>query len=158
MIEGTTTAGAMGSARSSPDPGLGGLGGDAFLTLLVAQLKYQNPMEPADGAQLLEQTAQFTQVETLTELAEAQRRLTATSLLGTASGLIGRDVVALGEDGEEVSGPVTSVRFRETGPEVLVGDRWIDVGSLLQVNDSPGSTDRPSQTQGTGDDQGATTP
>lgn len=36
---------------------------DMFLRLLVAQLKYQNPLQPIDGLQFVTQLAQFTQLE-----------------------------------------------------------------------------------------------
>ncbi len=36
---------------------------DMFLKLLVAQIKHQDPLNPADGVQFLTQLAQFTQVE-----------------------------------------------------------------------------------------------
>lgn len=36
---------------------------EVFLQLLVAQLKYQNPENPSDGAQFVAQLAQFTQLE-----------------------------------------------------------------------------------------------
>jgi flagellar basal-body rod modification protein FlgD len=39
------------------------MGKDAFLQLLVAQIKNQNPLNPADGAQFLSQLAQFSQLE-----------------------------------------------------------------------------------------------
>ena len=39
------------------------MGKDAFLQLLVAQIKNQNPMNPADGVQFLSQLAQFSQLE-----------------------------------------------------------------------------------------------
>jgi flagellar basal-body rod modification protein FlgD len=34
-----------------------------FLELLVAQIKHQNPLEPADGTQFLSQLSQFTEME-----------------------------------------------------------------------------------------------
>jgi flagellar basal-body rod modification protein FlgD len=34
-----------------------------FLQLLVAQLKHQDPLSPADGTQFLTQLAQFTELE-----------------------------------------------------------------------------------------------
>jgi flagellar basal-body rod modification protein FlgD len=36
---------------------------EAFLTLLVAQIKNQNPLNPADGVEFLTQLAQFSQLE-----------------------------------------------------------------------------------------------
>ena len=44
---------------------------DTFLKLLVAQLKYQDPLSPADPQQFLAQSAQFTTVEKLEEIAAA---------------------------------------------------------------------------------------
>ena len=38
---------------------------DAFLKLLVAQIKYLDPLNPADGVQFLSQLAQFSQLEQL---------------------------------------------------------------------------------------------
>ncbi len=36
---------------------------EAFMTLLVAQIKNQDPMSPADGAQFITQLAQFSELE-----------------------------------------------------------------------------------------------
>jgi flagellar basal-body rod modification protein FlgD len=38
---------------------------DAFLQLLVAQIKNQDPLNPTDGVQFLSQLAQFSQLEQL---------------------------------------------------------------------------------------------
>ncbi|MBI4873289.1 MAG: hypothetical protein HY822_01505 [Acidobacteria bacterium] len=38
---------------------------DAFLQLLVAQIKNQDPLKPADGTQFLTQLAQFSELEQL---------------------------------------------------------------------------------------------
>jgi flagellar basal-body rod modification protein FlgD len=38
-------------------------GKDAFLQLLVAQIKNQNPLDPANGVEFLTQLAQFSQLE-----------------------------------------------------------------------------------------------
>jgi len=41
---------------------------DIFFKLLVAQLQYQNPLQPADGMQFVTQLAQFTQLEQSTQM------------------------------------------------------------------------------------------
>jgi hypothetical protein len=42
-----------------------GVGQDAFLKLLVEQLKHQDPLAPQDGAQFVAQLAQFNSLEQL---------------------------------------------------------------------------------------------
>lgn len=44
------------------------LGKDAFLRLMIEQMKNQDPSTPTDNSQMITQTAQFTQVEQLQEL------------------------------------------------------------------------------------------
>ena len=54
---------------------------EAFLQLLVSQIKNQNPLEPTDGVQFLTQLAQFTQVEQMlgmrSDLSQIREALTA---------------------------------------------------------------------------------
>jgi flagellar basal-body rod modification protein FlgD len=44
------------------------LGRDAFLQLLVTQLKHQDPMKPKDDGEFLAQLAQFSTLEKLTSI------------------------------------------------------------------------------------------
>lgn len=60
--------GAGRSATSADTPQLKTAGNSAatkenFLQLLVAQIKNQNPLNPADGTQFLSQLSQFTEME-----------------------------------------------------------------------------------------------
>ena len=85
------------SSTSPTDPtattsGSNQLNENTFLTLLVAQLKYQDPMNPADSTQFLTQTAQFTEVETLQKMAKDQATAQAASQVLAASTMIGRPV------------------------------------------------------------------
>ena len=43
---------------------------DAFLQLLVAQMKYQDPLEPTSNTEYISQYAQFTQVEQMQNMAK----------------------------------------------------------------------------------------
>lgn len=43
---------------------------EVFLQLLVAQIKNQNPLNPADGVEFMSQLAQFSQLEQLLSLRE----------------------------------------------------------------------------------------
>lgn len=52
------------------------LGEDAFMQLLVTQLKNQDPTQPQDGSAFVAQLAQFTQLEKLTSMNETLTKLT----------------------------------------------------------------------------------
>jgi flagellar basal-body rod modification protein FlgD len=93
-----TAAGAAAAAQ----PG-GALGKDQFLKLLVAQLKYQDPMSPMQGDQMATQLAQFSSVEQLQEINAnlSTQQTSAGTLLGAvqssaAINTIGHTVVAIG--------------------------------------------------------------
>ena len=131
MIEAASTAPAQATSSANS---LGGLGGDAFLKLLVAQLKYQNPMEPSDGSQLLQQTAQFTQVETLQSLAESQQQLMGLDQFSLAVSLSGKTVTAVDGTGSPISGQVGGVRFTADGPVLDVNGDWIPISDVLEVS------------------------
>ena len=120
------------STASAADS-LGALGPDAFLKLLVAQLKYQNPMEPSDGTQLLQQTAQFTQVETLQSLADSQEQLMNVTQFSLAVGLSGKQVSGYDASGNQVSGQVDSIRFTSSGAELQVGQTWVPLSNVVEV-------------------------
>ncbi len=47
---------------------------DAFLELMIAQLKNQDPLDPMDGTEYAAQLAQFTSLEQLTNLNESMNR------------------------------------------------------------------------------------
>src|SRR3982750_2575721 len=51
------------NSGSTATPGTSQVTKNMFLKLLVAQIKNQDPMSPADGVQFLTQLAQFTQLE-----------------------------------------------------------------------------------------------
>ncbi len=102
--------------QSTTGSGLSQLGSDAFLKLLVAQLRYQNPMSPGDGTEMLQQTAQFTTVETLKQISEINQQLMGFQQVTMALTVVGKQVSAITPDGYPVEGLAESVRFTADGP------------------------------------------
>jgi flagellar basal-body rod modification protein FlgD len=109
------------------------MGKDTFLKLLVAQLKYQNPLEPTDSAQFMAQTAQFTVVEKLDALTKTNAELLSTNRALGASSLLGQSVVSAGPDGADVVAKVTGVRFDAAGPVLLTGDTEVSLAAVKEV-------------------------
>jgi flagellar basal-body rod modification protein FlgD len=112
------------------------MGQDAFLKLLVAQLRYQDPSNPANGTEFVAQTAQFTQVEKLGQLAEDQRQLVATQLRLAAGNLVGRTITYPGPDGTDITGVVESATLLGSDPTLRVGHTDVPLSSVKEVHRS----------------------
>ncbi len=111
------------SATTTPVPTAApdSLGKDTFLKLLVAQLKYQDPLKPSDPQQFLSQSAQFSTVEKLEEITKAITASSRTATLTSAAGLLGRTVSFAKPDGTTATGVVTSAQPTADGVKLNVG-------------------------------------
>lgn len=116
---------------------------DMFLNLLVAQLRYQDPMNPADSGEFLAQSAQFTSLEKMEAVADQTAALLATSLSFGATNMVGQHVTYLDADGESVSGTVDSVSFDTTGPMLQVGGQSVSLGQVQSVGTIPATETTP---------------
>jgi flagellar basal-body rod modification protein FlgD len=122
-----------GTAGQSPAAPKNDLGKDAFLKLLVAQLRYQDPSNPADASQFMAQTAQFTMVEKLEALADGQHELLSAQLMLGASTLVGRTVGYTASDGSAATGVVASATFSGSSPTLRVGNTDVPLSSVTEV-------------------------
>lgn len=100
---------------------------NSFLTLLVAQLKFQDPTQPADSAQYIGQLASFSNVEQSIKSNAKLDQLMTSFALSQADSVIGRTVTSA--DGS-ISGKATSLKVvsggsvavLENGTELPLGD------------------------------------
>ena len=119
-------------------------GQDLFLQLLVAQVRYQNPLEPMDNNEYLAQTAQFTMVEQMTKVAEQQSELLAFQRATLASGLVGQTVTGIDEMlGSEISGVVESVEYNYGDPQLVIGGQRVGLDEIVSTGvgvDDPADT------------------
>ena len=112
---------------------------DMFLQLLVAQMRYQDPMNPTDSSQFLAQSAQFTALEKMEAVADQTGALLSAQMAFGASGLIGKQVTWKDSDGNDQAGTVGSVTFGSTGPILSVDGKDVAIADVVSVT-SQGST------------------
>lgn len=104
---------------------------DAFLQLLVAQLKNQDPLNPADPVQFVSQLASLSGLEQSIKQTEKLEQLLSAAGLGQLSSLLGRTVVSA--DGQ-VSGTVTAARSTAQGiVATLTGGKELQIGPGVRV-------------------------
>ncbi len=111
----------------------------AFLELLVAQLRNQDPSNPMDSSQLMAQTTQLSTMEAIQEVATTSRESFALQMRMSASELVGKQVSWTDADGVEQTGTVTGVSYASSVPVVLVGDTKVPLDSVSAVT-TPGTT------------------
>jgi flagellar basal-body rod modification protein FlgD len=122
------------STTSTPKSGKQTLDEDAFLKLLVAQLRYQDPSKPTDSSQFMAQTAQFTQVQTLQKLADDQQQMLSVQMMQSASAMVGRTVTFTKADGTEGTGVVSAATVGSTSPTLRVGATDVPLSSVTKIS------------------------
>ncbi|MCX8528233.1 MAG: hypothetical protein ORN20_08855, partial [Candidatus Nanopelagicales bacterium] len=121
------------AAAKTASGGTSSLGSDAFLKLLVAQLKYQDPMSPAKGTDFMAQTAQFTMVEKLTEMAKQNASALAGQQTLQATAMVGHQVAYIDSIGNSVKGVVTSVKLLPAGPSLMISGQEVAMTAVTDV-------------------------
>ena len=105
---------------------------DAFLQLLVAQMKYQDPMEPTSNTEYIAQYAQFSQVEAISNMATSMD-------LSRASSLVGQEVYVktTGSTGntDYIQGKVDYVVYEGGKPYLSINEELYSIDDLDTVVD-----------------------
>lgn len=122
------------------------LDSETFLTLLVAQLKYQDPSSPMDTNEMMAQTTQLASMEQLTALNATLGESFALQMRDTASNLVGKKVTYAGDDGKTVSGIATSVSYKYSVPLVMVDGKEVTLDAISSVRPAGGAPDAPDET------------
>jgi flagellar basal-body rod modification protein FlgD len=118
---------ASSSSAATPENPDGVLGQNDFLKLMVAQLQAQNPLEPGNSNEYLNEIAQFTQVEQMTNLASSNE-------LSGAVQLIGHTVSYDSASGVPAKGIVQSVQSDADGTTVTIeGVPGVKLASITEV-------------------------
>ena len=128
------------SPANAPAPSaLGALDGNAFLKLMIAQLKYQNPFQPMDASAMMQQTSSLTSVQTLQGLSALQKEILGMQEASTATGFIGKQVTATDAAGGTLTGVVSNVTFTATGPLLKVAGTDVPIANITQASNAPGN-------------------
>jgi flagellar basal-body rod modification protein FlgD len=106
-------------------------------------------MNPADSSEFLSQNAQFTALEKMQDVADQTAALLAAQVAFGATGLVGKQVTWLDDDGNAVPGTVQSVTYGPTGPVLDVDGTEVTLAQIQTVGTPSSTTDDSSTSDST---------
>lgn len=128
VIQETASQSSVQKANSSSN----GMDKDAFLQLLVAQMKYQDPLEPTSNTEYISQYATFSQVEQMQNMAATMELTRASSMVGKLVNVSTTN--SLGET-TEVEGVVEFVTYENNKAYVSIDGTLYSADDVTAVID-----------------------
>ena len=134
------------------------MGKEAFMELLVQQLKNQDPMSPMDNDKFIAQLTQLSSLEgiqnlndNMVGLAMLQQGNALMSQLTQSSALIGKQVTYVSPDtGEEQTGTVQSVKIEDGLAVLNIDGVDVPLASVIEITEGDSNIDGDTED---GDDQ-----
>ena len=109
------------------------LDGEAFMSLLVTQLRNQDPSSPMDTNQMISQTTQLAMMEKMTALSTTSDENFSLQMRTAAASLLGQIVSYHGKDGSVLSGTPSAVSFAGSVPQISIGGVDVPLDSILSI-------------------------
>lgn len=129
IVETASQTSVKNSTKTSSD----GMDKEAFLQLLVAQMKYQDPLEPTSNTEYIAQYAQFSQVEQMQNMSNSMD-------LQRASALVGKEVyiktTTSSGDTKLVQGKVDYVSYENNKAYLYINEQKYSIDDLDSVVDT----------------------
>jgi flagellar basal-body rod modification protein FlgD len=105
-----------------------------FIKLLVAEMQNQDPMNPMDNAQILQQISQIKAIASNDKLSNTLTSMQLQQDMTAASVLLNQTITGLNTNSDSVSGKVDSVSVAGGKVQLHVGTNTIDLKNVAQVN------------------------
>ena len=120
---------------NAADTGFSGLTSDDFLQLLITQLQNQDPSNPMDSDQLLQQISEMRALQSNIELSDSLQSLTLSQQLTSATSFLGKQVAGTDANQQTVTGTVSQVVVSGGQTLLSVGNSQIALSDVTNVAD-----------------------
>jgi flagellar basal-body rod modification protein FlgD len=104
-----------------------------FLNMMVAELQNQDPTNPTDSSQILQEVSQIDAIQSNTQLTSTLQGVQLGQSIATASALIGMSVAGTDANGKAVSGTVSSASINNGAAQLQIGSSSIPLSNVTQV-------------------------
>ena len=132
-----TGTGSSSSAATKTNDALSNLNVNQFLKLMITQLQNQDPLNPTDNNQILQQLSSMQQISTSGKLSTTLDSVLLGQNIASASSLVGKSVTGLTDAGNTVQGVVSQVTIAGGTPYLQIGQDQIQLRNVSQINGVP---------------------
>ena len=106
---------------------------DDFLKLMITELQNQDPLNPMDNGEILQQLGQMQSISSTTKLSQSLDSVMLGQNLSSASALISKSIQGLDDAGDEVTGIVERAVIENGAAKLVVGDSKVSLNSIRAV-------------------------
>jgi len=148
-VSSTSSTSSTSTSTSSSSSTTSSLDASDFYTLLVAEIKNQDPTDPVDGTDMVLQLTQLSAAESTLELNDTMTTYASNASLSTAAYLIGATVTYTDSSSNTCSGVVSSVEKNDDTYDLVLTDgstvalddvRTVSVGTTTSTDSSSSSS------------------
>jgi flagellar basal-body rod modification protein FlgD len=128
------SVGLTGGSSISTSSSQSSSGSSEFMLMMMAQLRNQNPLDPMQDKDMMGQIAQLNSLEELKSIRTMMEASYHSSQSAYGMEMIGKDVKALLDSGETVTGTVTGASWISNTMYLQIGERNVPLESIYEVN------------------------
>ena len=110
------------------------LGQDEFLSLLVTQMRNQDPLKPVSDTEFIAQMAEFSNLEQTKAMGGEIKELRQSNAFTQAASLMGKNVRLLSGEDTFTKGIVTELEVMEGEVSVIVNGKAYELGQVVKVS------------------------
>ena|SRR5436190_1664086 len=106
---------------------------NSFLKLMISELQNQDPLNPMDNSQLLQQISQMREIAATGDMTNTLQAVLLGQNVSSGSALIGKQVTALTDAGDSVSGNVDKVNIAGGDVTLQIGDNSVKLSNVSEI-------------------------
>jgi flagellar basal-body rod modification protein FlgD len=128
-----SSTGSTSTQNSTATDGFNALQPGDFMKMLMAELQHQDPMNPMDNSQLLQEVSQIKQIASNEQLSSTLQSVLLGQNLAAASSLLRQTITGLGASGNTVTGQVQSVTIQNGAATLNLGADTVDLKNVTGI-------------------------
>ncbi len=149
-VPGSTTGSSSSTASSATPSGFSSLTSNDFMQMLIAELKNQDPTQPMDNSQLLQQLTQMQSMQSSVELNSTLTNLSNNQQVTAGAAFLGKQITGVNAQNQQVSGIATQVTVASGVTTLTIGNNQVTLPNVTGISLPPATPSVPAATTPTG--------